>query len=191
MRWMLLAVAACASPTSTQGQLLTCTLDPATGVIERCAPGDTGSGSGTCHDIDEDGDGDPHDVVTRPHDGSADDEDGDGIPNADDCDSHPGEDDDSEGDDLPYDIKPRLGTNTRPILDAFGATQPASIEAVTMDIGTWRLAELSAGTAFLVTNGDCLHTGNRGIGRDRVIVTWTTADGTTHSDHLDIRYCTQ
>lgn len=56
--------------------------------------------------------------------------------------------------------------------------QLASIVSVTLDGGSWQLAELQAGTAFTVT-----------AGRDRVIVTWTLADASVHSDHLDIRYC--
>jgi hypothetical protein len=29
----------------------------------------------------------------------------------------------------------------------------------------------------------------RGTGRDRIVVTWTNGDGSTDSDHLDLRYC--
>jgi hypothetical protein len=179
---------------STQGQLITCTTDPSTGVITRCEPGDgSGSGSGgsgTCTDIDEDGDGEAHDQVADDsgHHGTAGDEDGDGIGDDEDCDNHPGEDDDND-DGLPYDIRPELGQSTRPIVDAFAAqgAQPAEIVSVTG--ATWRLAELQAGTAFTVTADDCNHAGNRDVGRDRVIVTWKLADASVHSDHLDIRYC--
>jgi hypothetical protein len=189
--------AACSSTsTSTKGQLITCDTDPGTGVILRCAPGD-GSGSNTCQDIDEDGDGKPNDDViarsTNETEGTADDDDGDGIPNDQDCDEHSGGDHDG-GVDLPYDVKPQLGATATPIHDAFAekGAQPASIVSVTMDGGgTWRLTELQAGTAFVVTQDDCAHAGNRDVGRDRVIVTWTTADAASHSDHLDIRYCGQ
>ena len=53
----------------------------------------------------------------------------------------------------------------------------------------WRLSELHAGTSFVVNALDCTHAGNRAVGRDRVIVKWKNADGTTESDHLDLRYC--
>ena len=80
---------------------------------------------------------------------------------------------------------------TQPIIDAFASegAQPLSIDSVTLDNGSWRLAELQAGTPFVVTADDCAHQGNRDIGRDRVVVTWTNGDQSTHSDHLDIRYC--
>ncbi len=210
LSWLLagLFVAACSSSsTSSTGQMITCSTDLRTGVITSCEQGD-GSGSGTCHDIDEDGDGDPHDT-NDDHDGSADDSghhggnltapddhdtdsDGDGIPDSDDCDSHHGEDDDA-GDELPYDVRPALGATTQPIQEAFaakGGGQPFAIDSITMEGGTWRLAELQAGTAFLVTEDDCNHPGNRDAGRDRVVVTWRDdATSTTQSDHLDIRYC--
>lgn len=185
--------------TSTKGQLITCTTDPGTGVILRCEPGGgSGSGSNTCQDIDEDGDGDPHDQDDGDHEHSAaadsgDDHDGDGISDQDDCDEHAGEDDDHDGTELelPYDVRPQLGATTRPIIDAFaaGGGQPAQIVSVTMEGGTWRLAELQAGTAFVVTQADCDHAGNRDIGRDRVVVTWSNVDQSQSSDHLDIRYC--
>lgn len=200
-----LLIACSSTQTSTKGQLITCTTDPGTGVILRCLPGGgDGSGSNTCTDVDEDGDGDPHDTTIARHDhggsggsddGSghdADDDDDDGIPNGDDCDDHPGEDEDGGGG-LPYDVRPALGATTAPIHDAFaaGGGQPASIVSVTMDGGTWRLAEMQAGTPFVVSQDDCDHAGNRDTGRDRVVVTWTLADGSSHSDHLDIRYCKQ
>ncbi len=185
--------------TSTTGQLITCTTDPATGVVLRCTRG-ASTDPGTCQDIDTDGDGEPHDV-TAPRASQPGDRDGDGIPDDQDCDSRPGEDDCQDGTSacgdredgvaLPYAIKPQLASNARPVIDAFavGGGQPVAITRVAMDTGSWRLTELAAGTAFLVTNGDCLHTGNLGIGHDRVVVTWTTADGETHSNHLDIGYC--
>jgi hypothetical protein len=197
----VLSLAACTGgdKTSAAGQEITCSTDPGTGVILACAP--TGSGSGgpnTCQDIDEDGDGEPHDqpgeVIARDgddHGSDADDDDGDGIPNSDDCDNHEGEDDggQSDGAQLPYDVQLALGATVTPIADAFAeeGQQPASIVSVTG--ATWRAAELSAGTSFVVTQADCDHQGNRDIGRDRVVVTWTNADGTTASDHLDLRYC--
>jgi hypothetical protein len=133
--------------TSTAGQMITCTTDPGTGVILRCASGsgsDTGGGN-TCVDIDEDGDGEPHDQTDdssiarlAPHDGS---DDGSG----------------STGAQLPYDVKPQLGATVTPIADAFAeeGQQPASIVSVTG--ATWRAAELAAGTPFVVTQDDCDH----------------------------------
>ena len=192
--------------------MITCSTDPGTGVITRCATGSGSGGSNECHDIDEDGDGDPHDVTeaggsagsnlhfAAPDHGGSDgsgaetDSDQDGIPDAEDCDSHPGEDG-APNSELPYDIRPALGATTQPIRDAFGengGAQPDSIDSVTMDGGSWRLAELQAGTAFLVTADDCTHVGNRDVGRDRVVVTWRdTAGAATQVDHLDIRYCGQ
>jgi hypothetical protein len=196
-------VPACSDATSTRGQLITCATDPGTGVILRCEPGAGTGGAHECTDVDEDGDGQPTDtgggpVITRtvPDDGgssSMDDDDDDGIPDDEDCDKHEGEDD-CDGDhgvDLPYDIKLSVGDMTRPIADAFAekGAQPASIVSVTLDGGSWRLTELEAGTQFTVTQADCTHAGNRDTGRDRVVVTWKNADNSTHSDHLDIRYC--
>lgn len=205
-----LAPACAPASTSSRGQMITCTTDPGTAVILSCEPGGGSGGSNTCVDVDEDGDGDCHDdgagsgsgatgVGLRAHDGSDDgsegDSDGDGVPDSEDCDNHPGEDDGGDGGsgiDLPYDVQPQLGATTTPIADAFAEEggQPAAITSVTMDSGTWRLAELQAGTAFVVTQDDCDHAGNRDIGRDRVVVTWQdTAGGVTRADHLDIRYC--
>jgi len=203
---------ACSPQTSTTKQLITCSTDPTTGVVLRCAPGaGSGSGSNTCQDIDEDGDGEPHDQgddmsgasdgsnksssgTPAPGDGSgsnADDDDGDGVPNEHDCDNHPGEDHEHESEDLPYDVRPQLGASTRPIVDAFAekGKTPTSIVSVTMEADNWRLAELQAGTAFTVAATDCSHVGNAGVGRDRVTVTWKTADNASHTGHLDIRYC--
>jgi hypothetical protein len=198
---------ACSSPhESTKGQLIECTTDPGTGVVLRCQPAGSGTGgANTCMDVDEDGDGEPHDsmddksggtssLLGRADDGGgdADDDDGDGVPNDEDCDHHEGEDDDGDnggGVDLPYDIRLSLGQTTTPIHDAFAAegAQPASIVSVTG--ATWRITELAAGTPFVVTADDCSHVGNRDVGRDRVVVSWKTADGATHADHLDLRYC--
>ena len=218
------AVAACAGgpTTSTTGQMIECSTDPGTGVVLQCAPVGSGSsvgGTGMCRDIDEDGDGQPHDTnpskctgsgsgsgsgsgpVVQDHgddDGSgAKDSDCDGIPDDEDCDTKPGEDDcgdnGKDGIDLPYDVQPQLGATATPIADAFaekGGAEPAAIVSVTMDNGDWRLAELQAGTPFVITQDDCDHQGNRDIGRDRVVVTWQdTAGAQTRADHLDIRYC--
>lgn len=190
-----LAPACSSETTSVKGQLITCSTDPGTGAVLRCAPGDgTASGSNSCQDVDEDGDGEPHDQgdndkVARADGGDTDDHDGDGIPDDRDCDEHPGEDGMRDG--LPYDVRPALGATARPVIDAFAArgTQPAAIVSVTMDGGTWRLTELQAGTAFVVTRADCDHAGNRATGRDRVVVTWKNADQSQSSDHLDVRYC--
>jgi hypothetical protein len=197
----VLAPGCSSGTTGTKGQLITCTTDPGNGgVILRCEPGGgSGSGSNTCQDVDEDGDGDPHDEAdddsghTARFDGGgqteSEDHDGDGISDDHDCDEHSGEDGMRDG--LPYDVRPQLGATTRPIIDAFAARggQPAAIVSVTMSGGTWRLTELQAGTAFTVTQDDCSHAGNRDVGRDRVVVTWTNADQSQGSDHLDIRYC--
>lgn len=200
---------ACTANTSSIGQQITCETDPGTGVILSCQPGGGDGGANTCTDIDEDGDGDPHDDMDdsdddgddhlsfdggsgSSHDGEDaddDDDDDDGIGDDDDCDHHPGEDEDGDDADLPYDVRPALGSTTSPIADAFAQKggQPTAVLSVTG--ATWRSAELAAGTPFVVTDADCSHAGNRDLGRDRVIVTWTTADGATHADHLDIRYC--
>lgn len=198
-------VGACSSTNeSTTGQLITCQTDPGTGVILACEPTDGDSGDpNSCVDVDEDGDGDCSDDDSSddssssfaPSDGSDDDDDGDsdddGISDDRDCDEHPGEDgdDDSSGVDLPYDIKMSLGQSYSPIADAFAekGAQPAAILSVTG--ATWRAAELSAGTPFVITTDDCEHAGNRDVGRDRVIVSWQNADGSTDADHLDLRYC--
>jgi hypothetical protein len=226
--------------TASKGQMISCTTDPGTGAILRCDPpgSDDGSGASTCEDIDEDGDGEPHDVGDDSEhqsahgaddgsnrDGSDDhggsggsgsgsgsgsggsgsgsggddgsgsnagtpgDRDGDGIPDERDCDDRPGEDHQRTA--LPYDVRPAMGAATAPIADAFAARggQVPAIVSITMAGGTWRLAELQAGTSFVVTQDDCNHAGNRATGRDRVFVTWKNADQTTSTDHLDIRYC--
>ncbi|CAN5858510.1 hypothetical protein BH11MYX2_BH11MYX2_05750 [soil metagenome] len=204
------AISACSGSEnlSSANQLITCTTDPGTGVVLRCEPGDNNGGASSCQDIDTNGDGEPSDdgsgSSVAKHGGSddgsgsddenehpnGDDDDNDGIANDDDCDTHAGEDDHG-GVDLPYDVRPPLGATTNPIADAFAekGAQPASIVSVTMDGSDWRLAEVTAGTAFVVTQADCDHAGNRGTGRDRIVVTWTNADGSTDSDHLDLRYC--
>ncbi len=192
-----LFAASCAPEESSIGQSITCQTDPDTGVILSCEPGGEGE-PGTCTDIDDDGDGEPHDegmILRTPSTG---DEDGDGISDEQDCDEQPGEDDcdddnDDGGVDLPYDVKPQLGATSTPIFDAFAekGAQPAAVVSVTLDDGSWRLSELQSGTPFIVTPDDCSHRGNRDVGRDRVVVTWRNADGSMQSDHLDIRYCEQ
>jgi hypothetical protein len=207
---------ACMSGTSTKGQLITCDTDPDSGAILSCEPGDGDGDDSECHDIDEDGDGTPDDDTGEPTgdgggigvlsgptdeddhdedgdgvcDGDDDDDDGDGIDDDDDCDE--GEGGDSDESELPYDIKMQEGKSYTPVPDAFAEKggQPAALLSVTFDGGgSWRKAELENGSAFTVTAQDCAHVGNRDIGRDRVIVTWQNSDGTTESDHLDLRYC--
>lgn len=119
----VLAPACSSTSTSSKGQLISCT-DTGTGVTS-CHPRDTtttgpdaGSdpGSGTCEDVDEDGDGSPHDVGEDHHDprtgaatdpgqagSDADDDDHDGIPNDRDCDRRHGGDDDGEDHDGDHD----------------------------------------------------------------------------------------
>lgn len=192
-------LAACSTNMSSTNQMITCETEPGSGVILSCVPGGDGDGDGnpnTCVDIDEDGDGEPSDQPpgTIAHTGSDSDDDGDGISDDEDCDENEGEDDCDGEVDLPYDVKPQLGDTTTPIADAFAekGAQPAAIVSVVMDGGgSWRLSELQAGTSFVVTQADCDHEGNRDTGRDRVIVTWMNLDGSTESDHLDLRYCEQ
>ena len=185
-----LGALACSTNTSSKGQMITCTTDPGTGVILDCVPGGGGgSGSGTCVDIDEDGDGQPSDTTTIAKTGAPGDADGDGVPDSEDCDEHPGEDGGGNSADLPYDVKPQLGQTSTPVLDAFAENGGTAPTIVSVTGATWRLTELQASTPFVVTQADCDHVGNRDIGRDRVIVTWQNANGSTSSDHLDIRYC--
>jgi hypothetical protein len=211
----LVGLVACSPSTSTKGQLITCQTDPDSGVILSCEPGD---GDGSCQDIDEDGDGMPDDdeddgddddddgsvgVLSSPSETDEHDEDGDGtcdgddadddddgINDDDDCDEEEGGDGDEA--ELPYDIKMQQGQMYAPILDAFAEEDGAApqIVSVTFDGGgSWRATELTAGVSFTITADDCAHAGNRDVGRDRVIVTWQNSDGTTESDHLDLRYC--
>jgi hypothetical protein len=205
--------AACSPGTSTKGQLITCTTNPDSGVILSCEPGDDedGDDDNSCQDIDEDGDGAPQDddtgddTLARTADGEdSDDEDGDGVADCDDDDDDDdGIDDDEDCDEqeggdgdeaeLPYDVRMQEGESVTPIADAFAekGSHPQAILSVEMDGGGtgWRLAELQAGATFTVSSTDCAHTGNRDIGRDRVIVTWRNASGAVESDHLDLRYC--
>ncbi len=91
---------------------------------------------------------------------------------------------------LPYDAKLALGQTWR-LADAFAekGAQPKRVVSVTMDGSPWRLAELRSGASFTVTQADCDHDGNRDVGRDRAVITWENQDGSTESDHLDLRYC--
>ena len=74
--------------------------DPSTGVVLQCASGSGSGGSDECHDIDTDGDGEPHDVDHSDQVGTdSDDDDGDGIPNDQDfCEHAPGGATDEDGD---------------------------------------------------------------------------------------------
>lgn len=92
--------------------------------------------------------------------------------------------------DLPYDVRPGVGDTFR-LTDAFLAkgAPPKEILGVTMEGGSWRLTELQQDTPFTITQADCDHEGNRDVGRDRIFVTWRNADGSTDTDHLDMRYC--
>ena len=148
---LLFAGVACTGgKTGTAGQEITCQVDPTTQEVFDCVAGSGSGGSNTCHDIDQDGDGDPHDVDANDDhgsdgsgdiddgsgehhggggsansggggdDGSAGDSDGDGIPDNQDCDNLHDGDNDA-GDGLPYDVRPQLGATTTPIVDAFKA----------------------------------------------------------------------
>ena len=108
-------------------------------------------------------------------------------------------DDDSDGScpspaaqraDLPYDARLPIGATFR-LSNAFfeKGPAPAKILSVTMSGGDWRLVELKSDALFTVTQADCAHAGNRSTGRDRVEVTWQNNDGSTQTDHLDLRYC--
>lgn len=135
------------------------------------------------HDCDEDDDG--------LDDGEDSDDDNDGIDDDDDCDEQEGQDGDEA--DLPYNFDMQLGDTVTPIVDAFAEKggQPEAILSVEMEDGGagWRLAELQTGATFTVSDADCTHTGNRDVGRDRVIVTWRSVGGGVESDHMTLRYC--
>jgi hypothetical protein len=40
-----------------------------------------------------------------------------------------------------------------------------------------------------VEQADCDHVGNSRVGRDRIFVTWQNLDGSTETDHFELRYC--
>jgi hypothetical protein len=103
---------------------------------------------------------------------------------------NPGEHDASVAADLPYDVRLNVG-DTFQLSDAFEGAAPAAITSVDMNGSPWHAGELLAGTPFTVTSADCSHTGNRGVARDRIFVSWTNVDGSTAVDHLDLRYCGQ
>jgi hypothetical protein len=116
-------------------------------------------------------------------------------------DDHASGDDGKDGDDeirqchgsggeaeLPYDVRPALGSTFK-LDDAFLREGPLPAAIVSVTGATWRAAELSSDSAFVITQADCDHMGNRATGRDRVFVTWKNSDGTVRTDHLDIRYC--
>src|ERR1044071_615463 len=91
-----LAPACSSTNTATKGQLITCTVDPGTGAVGRCEPGDgggSGSGANHCQDIDDDAAGRSHAASADGHDGDSEDHDGDGIPDDRDCDEHADADD--------------------------------------------------------------------------------------------------
>jgi hypothetical protein len=93
--------------------------------------------------------------------------------------------------DLPYDARPNVGDSWK-LLDAFlekGAPPTAVLDVTMEGGGAWRLAELKSGAEFVITQADCDHEGNKATGRDRIFVTWENSDGSTETDHLDMRYC--
>jgi hypothetical protein len=96
---------------SKKGQLIECTAAP--DGSQTCTPTDNPTGMpGSCVDVDDDGDDDPHDTMDDDDDDGAitgdvddddgdgisneddDDDDNDGIPDTDDCDELPGGDSD-------------------------------------------------------------------------------------------------
>lgn len=100
----LIAYGCTSENTSTKGQMISCSV--ANGVVSNCHPmtsADTAGAPGTCQDVDEDGDGEPHDMEGSDsgsgsdHATGSDDNDGDGVPNVDDCDNEPGGDDPAGG----------------------------------------------------------------------------------------------
>lgn len=91
--------------------------------------------------------------------------------------------------DLPYDAKLPVGA-TYFLEQSFWEKGPSPAKIIKVEVdGGWREAELKANTPFVVTQADCDHQGNKDIGRDRIFVTWQNFDGSTETDHLDMRYC--
>jgi len=91
--------------------------------------------------------------------------------------------------DLPYDAKLPLGA-TYFVEQSFWEKGPSPKKIVKVEVeGGWRAAELQSNTPFVVTQADCDHQGNKDKGRDRIFVTWENFDGSTETDHLDMRYC--
>ena len=142
---------------------------------------DDGDGWPTSHDDDRDDDGLCDDHDDDAPDGGTDDDD--------DAPDGGTDDDDDTRADLPYHVDPALGSSFA-LGDAFlekGAA-PARILSVQVE-GGWRAAELAAGERFTITEADCSHTGNKGVGRDRIFVAWENADGSRELDHFELRYC--
>lgn len=173
------------------------TLLPLFGLLLACDPSDVGDDSkdrgttkcpssalpGECEDegTSSDDGGSSEDSTGHGETGCGESEDGDDD----------GSDDGEDEVDLPYDVKPQLGEMFQ-LSDAFleKGPKPSAIVSVEFDgDGDWRAAELQGDIAFEITQEDCDHEGNRDVGRDRVNITWTTADGGEETDHLDIRYC--
>lgn len=91
--------------------------------------------------------------------------------------------------DLPYDAKLPIGA-TYFLEQSFWEKGPSPAKIIKVEVeGGWREAELKANTPFVVTQADCDHQGNKEVGRDRIFVTWQNFDGSTETDHLDMRYC--
>jgi hypothetical protein len=91
--------------------------------------------------------------------------------------------------DLPYDAKLPVGA-TYFLEQSFWEKGPSPAKIIKVEVeGGWREAELKANTPFVVTQADCDHQGNKDVGRDRIFVTWQNFDGSTETDHLDMRYC--
>jgi hypothetical protein len=99
------------------------------------------------------------------------------------------DDGDSCYSDLPYDAKLPLGA-TYFLEQSFWEKGPSPAKIIKVEVeGGWREAELKSNTPFVVTQADCDHQGNKDVGRDRIFVTWQNFDGSTETDHLDMRYC--
>lgn len=91
--------------------------------------------------------------------------------------------------DLPYDAKLPVGA-TYFLEQSFWEKGPSPAKIIKVEVeGGWRAAELASNTPFVVTQADCDHQGNKDVGRDRIFVTWQNFDGSTETDHLDMRYC--
>jgi hypothetical protein len=91
--------------------------------------------------------------------------------------------------DLPYDAKLPVGA-TYFLEQSFWEKGPSPAKIIKVEVeGGWRAAELASNSPFVVTQADCDHQGNKDQGRDRIFVTWQNFDGSTETDHLDMRYC--
>lgn len=130
-----------------------------------------GSGSGSGGDAEDEKDAGDGPVVACSGSGSSADDGGS-------CDS-----------DLPYDAKVPLGA-TYFLEQSFWEKGPSPAKILKVEVeGGWREAELKANTPFVITQADCDHQGNKEVGRDRIFVTWQNFDGSTETDHMDMRYC--